>query len=107
MAFFGLTRYGVSDYFKFVMRPDYKEPQEPADILKLAKEGIIMDITLGIIKIINNAVGKLKRSFSESIKEMDVYSGLMDGYSYRSNARLHKQRDRAFIKPDGINLFSL
>lgn len=40
MEFFGLTKYGSSDPIKFYMRPDYKEPLNPPNLLELINKGI-------------------------------------------------------------------
>lgn len=90
MAFFGLTQYGISDYIKYVRRPEYKEPDESVSILELHKS--IFNIFYMIIANFDNVtVGIVKRNFFEISKELDIPS-VMNGFSYGSHKRINLQR---------------
>ncbi|GLV36311.1 uncharacterized protein CBL_08805 [Carabus blaptoides fortunei] len=83
MEFFGLTSYGASDPIKFYLKPDYKEAKTPPKISDVIRER------------------DYQRPFSEAVRELDIYSGILDGYAYRSVHRLSKLKKKGFPKPIG------
>lgn len=47
-------------------------------------------------------LGKYQRPFTEAVRELDIYSGILDGYAYRSVHRLSKLKKKGFPKPIGM-----
>lgn len=87
MAFFGLTNYGVSDYFKFIKKPEYVEPEKSLDLDGWIKKD-------GGKKTVFELISQL-------MYEVDMDRGQADGYAYKSRKRVDKLRELGYFKPDG------
>lgn len=104
MEFFGITSYGASDPIKFYLKPEYKEPKYMPKISDVIKEGKIW-VQYKIICLKQtywSIIGKYQRPFTEAVRELDIYSGILDGYAYRSVHRLSKLKKKGFPKPIGM-----
>ncbi|KAF2899723.1 hypothetical protein ILUMI_06449 [Ignelater luminosus] len=82
MEWFGITLYGFPDYFKDLMRPDYKEPEVQPDLYEVIAKGT-------------------NKRFTELVSELDCYIGRADGYAYKSYDRLIRMRKKGMFKPVG------
>lgn len=82
MEWFGITCYGVADPIKDMIKEGYREPEVQPNIRN------VID-------------GDPTKTFTELVRELDCYSGRIDGFAYRSADRLRRMRKKGMFKPVG------
>ncbi|XP_026323448.1 uncharacterized protein LOC113232827 [Hyposmocoma kahamanoa] len=91
MEFFGLTLYGPQNYFKDVMREDYKEPMVKTEVAPIIEKVIAK----------STCPKECDRPDHNIIRIIDCYMGRVNGFAYGSIQRFIKMKRKGVIKPVG------